>query len=292
MTRFIKLLWVEFSVLSLCVLSSCEKKKITPSVGSPVSDSAEVGDTWKVIVPGVEYGEFAVSKNEIRKLMIVRIDLTTHEMGLYCCGEKGHGKITADAWAQRYDLNVVINAGMFDTDHVTHVGYMKNHLTIGQSKIRADYFSLVAFAPVNDKDAAFKIFDTDVTDIEKEVIPAYHGVVQNLRLIKKPGENRWQQQAKAWSEAAIGEDQQGRALLIFCPVGMTMHDFNELMLKLPIGLVAAQHLEGGPEASLYLKCGDLEIKGIGSYETGFFEDDSNASFWPLPNVLGVRFKKK
>jgi Phosphodiester glycosidase len=290
MARLIKSQWTGFAALSLCIIASCQKQKTAPSVVTSVLE-AVAADDWKVIAPGLEFGEFAISKEEKRKIMIVRIDLTKNEMGLYCCAEKGHGKLTADAWAERYNLNAVINAGMFDTDHKTHLGYLKNHDIIGQSKIRSDYSSVVAFAPVNEQDAAFKIFDTDVTDVEKEVIPAYHGVVQNLRLIKKPGENRWQQQEKAWSEAAIGEDKQGRALLIFCPVGMTMHDFNELMLKLPIGLEAAQHLEGGPEASLYLKCGDLEVKGIGSYETGFREDDSNNSFWPLPNVLGMRIKK-
>jgi hypothetical protein len=40
-------------------------------------------------------------------------------------------------------------------------------------------------------------------------------------------------------------------------------------------LVAAQHMEGGPEASLYLHSGDCEFAGMGSYETGFTENDNN-----------------
>jgi hypothetical protein len=55
-------------------------------------------------------------------------------------------------------------------------------------------------------------------------------------------------------------------------------------------LVAAQHLEGGPEAQLYLHVGGTEIEMFGSYETSFKENDDNTAPWPVPNVLGVRLR--
>ena len=58
--------------------------------------------------------------------------------------------------------------------------------------------------------------------------------------------------------------------------------------SLGIGLVSAQHLEGGPEAQLYLHVGGFERELFGSFETTFREDDGNALPWPIPNVLGVR----
>ena len=57
-----------------------------------------------------------------------------------------------------------------------------------------------------------------------------------------------------------------------------------------IGLVALQHLEGGPEAQLYLNVGDTELEMVGSYETSFRENDGNARAWRIPNVLGVKRK--
>jgi hypothetical protein len=47
------------------------------------------------------------------------------------------------------------------------------------------------------------------------------------------------------------------------------------------------YLEGGPEASLYLEANGKKIERIGSYETGFWESDTNEQFWPLPNVIGI-----
>jgi hypothetical protein len=120
------------------------------------------------------------------------------------------------------------------------------------------------------------------------ILQDYMTAVQNLRLIKRPGENRWSQQKKMWSEAALGEDADGRILFIFTRSPFTMHDLNRELLSAGIGIVAAQHLEGGPEAQLYLRVGSEEVALFGSYETGFREDDTNERPWPVPNVLGIR----
>ncbi len=67
-----------------------------------------------------------------------------------------------------------------------------------------------------------------------------------------------------------------------------MHDLNNELLAAGIGIVAAQHLEGGPEAQLYLHVGSLEMEMYGSHETSFRENDSNSPAWPVPNILGLR----
>lgn len=112
----------------------------------------------------------------------------------------------------------------------------------------------------------------------------------NLRLIKRPGKNRWSKQSKMWSEAALGEDRKGNILLIFCRSPYSMHDFNNNLLKLPIDIVCAQHLEGGPEASLYFRYKGIKIEKCGSFETFFNENDQNNGAWDVPNILG--FVKK
>ena len=55
-----------------------------------------------------------------------------------------------------------------------------------------------------------------------------------------------------------------------------MYDLNATLLALPLGIVAAQHLEGDTTAL------------VGSYETGFYPFDDVVEGWPLPNVLGVK----
>jgi hypothetical protein len=47
------------------------------------------------------------------------------------------------------------------------------------------------------------------------------------------------------------------------------------------------YLEGGPEASPYLKSGHTERNLFGSYETGFMENDRVREAFPQPNVIGI-----
>jgi len=149
---------------------------------------------------------------------------------------------------------------------------------------------VAAFGPTGKKELPrFRMFDLDEPGVTMEGIRReYSLVVQNLRLIKRPGVNRWSRQEKRWSEAALGEDGTGRILFIFSRSPFSMHDLNRELLALGIDVVAAQHLEGGPEAQLYLRVGDEEIELFGSFETAFEEDDDNGHSWPVPNVLGIK----
>jgi len=120
------------------------------------------------------------------------------------------------------------------------------------------------------------------------ILADYASAVQNLRLIKRPGVNQWGKQTREWSEAAVGEDGEGHVLFIYSRSPFSMHDLNQELLAAEIGVVAAQHMEGGPEAQLYVHAGDTELEMFGSYETSFKENDQNEMAWPVPNVIGVR----
>jgi hypothetical protein len=178
---------------------------------------------------------------------------------------------------------------MFKTDGNTHVGFMRFREHVNNGKVNS-YLSVAAFdAHDPTSPAPFRIFDLDAPQITlQSILKDYDSAVQNLRLIKRPGWNQWGQQGRMWSEAALGEDASGRVLFLFSRTPFSMHDLNQELLSAGIGIVAAQHLEGGPEAQLYLQVGELKLEMFGSYETSFVENDSNAKPWPIPNVLGVR----
>lgn len=174
---------------------------------------------------------------------------------------------------------------MFATDYRTHIGYLKSNDHINNAAVN-HYQSALAFAPTASTSPYVRIFDLDTDDMDR-IVRRYGSVAQNLRLIKRPGINRWSGQERIWSEAALGEDADGHLLFIFVRSPFSMHDLNDILLSLPIRLVCAQHLEGGPEAQLYVHHGGIEYDFVGSYETGFREDDSNHYAWPIPNALAV-----
>lgn len=258
-------------VLLLCLLSTA---------------SAQV--PWKTLAPGMDLAYIGRESSPAR-VAVLRIDLKLWEldvMGRSRTGEPaGH---TAREWCQTHKYVAAINAGMFASDMKTHLGFARASDHVNNPK-KNSYQSVAAFEPLDPKSPTFHIFDLDAPDVRFEtILKNYAGVLQNLRLIKRPGINQWGQQGRQWSEAALGEDTDGRALFIFSRTPYSMHDLNRELLNAGIGLIAAQHLEGGPEAQLYLHVGATELEIFGSFETGFLESNSNAKPWPVPNVLAVR----
>ena len=248
---------------------------------------------WKLLAPGVEL-RFLAAKTPSpmgdSRIVVVRVDPASWQLELVGRSLTGEPEgRTARQWAKDKGLSVAVNAGMFASDYITHIGYLELQGRVLSSRVNS-YQSLAAFDAHDPKNnPAFRIFDLDAPGVSLPAIrQRYASLVQNLRLVKRPGTNRWSRQDNKWSEAALGEDKEGKILFVFCRSPFSMHDLNQELLSAGIGLVAAQHLEGGPEAQLYVKLGAFELEVCGSYETFFRENDGNAMAWPIPNVLGVR----
>ena len=65
-----------------------------------------------------------------------------------------------------------------------------------------------------------------------------------------------------------------------------MYEFNDILLTLPIDIMCAQHLEGGPEASIYLKYKDFEIEKYGSHKPNLSGADYSQGAAYVPNIIG------
>jgi hypothetical protein len=247
---------------------------------------------WQALAPGMELGKFSAgqpSRSGDSRITILRMDpnLWSLEFIGLSLDDSSSGR-TARQWSKAHRLTAAINAGMFGTDYSTHIGYLRFRNHVNNDNVNA-YQSVAAFNPRRDGLPQFRIFDMDEPGVSMQgILQDYASAVQNLRLIKRPGQNQWTQQEKTWSEAALGEDESGRILFIFCRSPYSMHDLNNELLGLGIGLVSAQHLEGGPQAQLYINTGEMEFEMSGSHGTSFSDNGGTSTAWPIPNVLGVR----
>jgi uncharacterized protein YigE (DUF2233 family) len=235
---------------------------------------------WKTLAPGMELRELDVSSRQPggRPVVVLRMDPARWELTLVGRGGMGEeASRTAREWAGRHRLAAAINAGMYATDGATHVGYMECDGKVRSKKVNA-YRSVAAFSPRRAGEPPFRLFDVQGREDLDGLRSRYACLVQNLRLVARPGESRWGPQPKKWSEAALGEDRQGRILFLFSPTPFSMHDLIEALLASGLGLVAAQHLEGGAPSQLYIQVDGFEREMAGSLDTGL----------PIPHVLGVR----
>jgi hypothetical protein len=255
------------------------------------SASASPEIPWRTLQAGVEYAVIADSTaggglGKDERLHVVRIDTGRAPLVAAMAKAGDRRPRTAGQWCRERKLAVAINLGMYREDHLTNVGHahVPGHSNnAGWSK---SYKSALAFAPSKKTIPAALMVDLDVPDASALLAP-YGAVIQNLRLIRAPGENVWRKQDRRWSEAAVAMDKQGRILFIFSRHPYEMHELVAKLLALPLGLTHAMHVEGGPEASLSIHAGPVDLDLDGSYETGFNENDGEEAQWPIPNVLGV-----
>jgi hypothetical protein len=255
--------------------------------GAPAAMTARDA-AWRALQSGVELAAFpagTLPSGVPGRLYVVRVDPRRAKVEAALASEARTAAQTAGAWCRTARFAVATNLGMFQEDQLSNVGYLRHgrHLNNGRWN---DYRSAVALLPA--KPSLPPALWLDVEDPKPDPRLANYGlVVQNLRLITRNRRNVWSPSDRQWSEAALAIDRRGRLLFVFSRAPFSMLDFNRLLLRLPLDVAGAMHLEGGPEASLSIHVKDLDLDLAGSYETGFLSSDGNRRQWAIPNVLGV-----
>jgi len=223
------------------------------------------------------------------KITIVKINPMYYSFRLLCASEFGKVRLTTKEWCNRYHLISAINAGMYQKDRLTNVGYMKNFSHLNNSRLNSTYKAVLAFNRVDDDVPEIQIIDLKCQEFEK-LKSKYQTYIQNIRMISCNQENVWSKQDKRWSLAVLGLDKAGNVLFIFSEAPYSGYDFNNLLLSLPISISNAMYLEGGREASLYLSANGLELDKAGISEMGFNESPIRSGGNPIPNAIGITKK--
>lgn len=244
---------------------------------------------WEPLAPGVELGEFdAPLKSTVgdSRVTVLRVEVKQRPVRLLnAAHESFSAPQPADAWAKQRGLVAVINAGMFHPNG-DPVGLARTEGHVLTGSRRKQYQSFLVLNPVDPKLPAAQLLDAECDDVEA-LLPRYRTVLQSIRMVDCKGRSRWSAQPRMWSAAVLGIDTEGRLLFIHARSPYRMKEFSELLLKLPLGLARLMYLEGGPEATLHIATPGRTVRRVGSYETGFNENDDNREYWALPNVLGV-----
>jgi uncharacterized protein YigE (DUF2233 family) len=247
---------------------------------------------WERLDEGLEYARFPLPKPPAEAdhpIDVVRIDPKYYGIRLLMAGELGTGRLPVDEWARRYDLVAAVNASMYRRDFKTSVCYMRNGDHVNNGKF-GEKFGVFFVAGTREPGAP------DVRLIERRrekdwqaLIGKYRVVAQNYGMISANRHSTWthREGQPIHSTACVGVDTSGRILLVLSRAPFQVADLNEVLLKLPIDIATTMYVEGGPEASLYVRAGDREIRRMGSWETDFMESDRNDAYLPIPNVIGV-----
>ena len=207
------------------------------------------------------------------------IDVVRADQNRYALRAVSAERRSALDWQRELGAIAVINAGMFH-DSGEPVG-----LVVSDAKARgidnSKFGGYFAWDPITVKVRPVATFGRSCGDFD--LLANYHSYVQSYRLLDcKGGAIAWKD-PKHYSAAAIGTDRSGRIVFIHARGAFTMHELSAALAT--HDLAGAIFLEGGPEASLVVHGPDGTLERVGSYETGFVENDDNRAFWDLPNVI-------
>lgn len=223
-------------------------------------------------------------------LHLLRIDLRKFKLRLLTAFVHGGAK-TAPDWLDEFGLVAVTNTSMFRPS-MRSTGLMRDGAKINNAKDTKKYGAFLAYGPRKKGLAQVALFGRGCPgfDIDK-IQEDYRIVVQNYRILNCKGQPvRWGSD-KTHSTAAVAVDSNGRLVFAHLRAPYRTRDFAKILADPRLGLKAAMYVEGGPEASLFVKANGQELQATGSYETDFMEDDSNRNFWDLPNVFGIAPRK-
>jgi hypothetical protein len=214
---------------------------------------------------------------------VVRADLARFQLRILSASHDGAAR-TAPDWRDAFHLAVVINAGMFHESGAPVGLLVEDGVALGADNAKMSGF--VAFGARSPDDppalaTGRSCAGFDLADLRRR----YHSIVQSYRLLGCDGAALPWADPKQYSAAAIGVDRAGRAVFLHARAAVTMSELSAALASLD--LTGALFLEGGPEASLVARGDAGSLERIGSYETHFVENDSNAVFWSLPNVIGL-----
>ena len=249
-------------------------------------------NAWEVLEPGLELGVFPSPRPATAgdaKVRALRIDPARFRLQLLNASAPGQGKpLTARDWCLRNNLVAAINASMYQQNLRTSVSLMRTRSHVNNPSLTGDK-AVLAFDAKSSGIPPVKIIDRGCEDFAAWK-DRYATLVQSIRMISCDRKNVWSRQPVQWSIAAIGLDRRGRVLFLHSRSPYSPHDLIDILLALPLDLAGAMYVEGGPEAQLFVRSGKRQTELVGSYETGFFESDTNDHAWPVPNVIGVMRK--
>ncbi len=250
---------------------------------------------WQELAPGLYLGTFDPkmrSKICNHKMVILKIDPKFHALRLLSASELDGKPRTAKKWCKEFGLLAAINASMYQNmEPLRSTGYMRNDKYLNNSYINPAFGAFLCFNPVDASLPSVQIVDRRLQKDWNQVIKGYKTVVQNYRMISDGKKMGWPQREEIYGSAAIGMDKDNHVLFILSRSPFSTHDLIHILLSLPIHIKSAMYVEGGPEATLYLRVHDNEMTFVGACEADTSESEDLKSVQRIPNAIGVVKRK-
>lgn len=250
---------------------------------------------WVQLESGLEYIEKDAPKKASvgdSRISILKINPEKFKFELLSASQFDSTSLCVNDWAEKFNLHVVINAGMYDLRRqLSSKGLLQNSLEYANNpKLYEGYNMIIAFNPLKENLPEFDIIDLKCTDISV-VKRNYASLAQGMRMIDCSGNPMsWNKNLQWCSQLIVAKDQYQSIYFIFTRSPYSHNEMIDFMVNFEEPLLNAIYMEGGPQTSLFIDTKNDRIEKLGSYVSKTYATDKNAEFWGLPNVIGIRKK--
>lgn len=252
------------------------------------SQQNESVNEWEHIAKGVFFMQVDAPKKSIfgdSKLSIIRLNKDSVEAYLKMATATDSVSKTVKEWADIFDFQLTINAGMYDlAKHLISKGFMKSDNKLNNSQVNTSYNG-ICYIQNQGIDLIDLMCEPNFQFMNQQAC------FQGMRLLDCQGaEMDWKRKKQSCSMLVMGEDNKNQLYIIFTRSPYYHQDMVRFLKQMPFQLGLTMYLEGGPETSVYLNTPHKKLDLIGSYVSNTYPTDKNDHFWPLPNVIGFKFK--
>ena len=243
---------------------------------------------WNGLGPGVEFATLRGDpwcRRGSSEIAILRLDPARVRLRvLHYSRQSDAIPLSIVEWHRRTGALAVFNAGQYYPDF-SYMGLLVSDGERISRRLHPSFKAALVASPRGGGRAA-RVLDLDRQPLDPAA-PGWREVAQSFMLFDRQGGTRVRQTDLVANRTVVGEDRNGRLLVITSEGGYTLWDFARLLQKAPLGLTHAMSMDGGYEAELCVSAGRFHYASFGRWKGKGDLPEAPGARVPLPAVVAV-----